>query len=75
MVTAGGVLEIIIEDPGLTIAKGDFNVRRPTLNGGIPFLDDQPRSPLGVAAVKNPIPDLQIQMPNLFHNFLITNSL
>jgi hypothetical protein len=74
MVTAGGVLKVIIEDPGLPIAKGDFNVGRTPLNGGIPFLDDQPRSPLGISAVNNPISDLQIQRPYFFHYFFITKS-
>jgi hypothetical protein len=40
MVTAGGVSKVIIEDPGLPVAKGDFNVGRTPLNGGIPLLDD-----------------------------------
>jgi hypothetical protein len=74
MVTTGGVLEVIIEDPGLAIAKGDFNVGRTPLNGGIPFLDNQPRSPLGISAVNNPISDLQIQMSYFFHYFFITKS-
>ena len=74
MVTAGGVLKVIIEDPDLAIAKGDFNVGRTPLNGGIPLLDNQPRSPLGVAAVNNPISNLQIQRPYFFHFLLITNS-
>jgi len=74
MVTAGSILKVIIEDPNLTVAKGDLNVGRTPLNGRIPLLDDQPRSPLGVTAVNNPISDLQIQMPYFFHYFFITNS-
>jgi hypothetical protein len=69
MVTAGGVLKVIIEDPDSAIAKGDFNVGRTPLNGGIPLLNDHSRSPLGIAAVNNPISDLQIQMPYFFHYF------
>jgi hypothetical protein len=74
MITACGVFEVIIEYPGSTVPKGDFNVGRTPLNGGIPFLDDQPRSPLGIPAVNHPISDLQIQMPNFFHYFFITKS-
>ena len=74
MVAAGGVLEVIVKDPGLTVAKSDFNVGRTPLNGGIPLLDDEPRSPLGISTVNHPISDLQIQMPYFFHISLITNS-
>jgi hypothetical protein len=74
MVTTGGVLEVIIEDPGLAIAKGDFNVGRTSLHGRIPLLDNHPRSPLGISTVNNPISDLQIQMPYFFHYFFITKS-
>lgn len=74
VVAAGAVLKIIIEDPGLTVAKGDFNVGRTPLNGGISLLDDQSRSPLGISVMNNPISDLQIQIPCFFHNLLIANS-
>jgi hypothetical protein len=59
VIAAGSVLEIIIKDPGLTVAKGDFHVGRPPLNGGIPLLNDQSRPPLGISAVNHPIPNFQ----------------
>jgi hypothetical protein len=74
VVAAGGILKVIIEDPGSTVPKGDFNVGRTPLNGGIPFLDDQPGSPLGISTVNHPISDLQIQVPYFFHYFFITKS-
>jgi hypothetical protein len=58
MVATGGILKIIIEDPGLTVAKGDFHVGGTPLNGGVSLLDDQSRSPLGISVMNNPISDL-----------------
>jgi hypothetical protein len=60
VVTAGGVFEIIIKNARLTVAKGNFHVRRTPLNRRIPFLNDNSRSPLGVPGVENPIPHLQV---------------
>jgi hypothetical protein len=74
VVAASGILKIIIEDPGLTVAEGDFHVGRTPLDGGISLLDDQSRSPLGISVMNNPISDLQIQIPCFFHNLLISNS-
>jgi len=51
VVTAGGVLEIVIKDAGLAVTKSNFNVGRSSLNYGVSLFYDQPNSPFGETLV------------------------
>ncbi len=58
MVAAGIVLEVIIEDAGLSVAKGDLYQRKASQYRRILFLHHHPRSPFGVFGVNDPVSDL-----------------
>ena len=58
VIATGGVFEIIVEDAHLAIAKYNLYVRRPPLNNGVLLLNHNTRTPLRVAGVHDPIPDL-----------------
>ena len=60
MVTATGILKIIIENSCLTVSESDFDERGSTQDGGIFFLNDQPEAPFGIFMVKHPIANFQI---------------
>ena len=56
VVAAGGVLEVIVEDAGLSVAKSDLYQGYSSYHRGILFFHYHPPSPLGVFGVDNPIP-------------------
>jgi hypothetical protein len=60
VVTATGILKIIVENSCLTVAESDFDERGSTQDGGIFFLNDQPEAPFGIFMVKDPIANFQV---------------
>jgi hypothetical protein len=72
VIAAGTVPEVVVEDAGLAVPKGDFYEGQAPHDGRVLFLHNHPRPPLGIPVVYDPVSYFQIQLPSLFHKRFIS---
>jgi hypothetical protein len=60
VVTAGGILEVVIENAGVSVTESDFDVGRPSEDSGISLLHHYSGSPFRITMVNDPVTHFQI---------------